>query len=119
VHALDVDRLTDPAVTFYAARRGGALVGVGAIRRLGPDHAELKSMHTAAAVRRQGVGRAILEHLVAVARARGYRRVSLETGTMGAFAAARSLYRSFGFQPCEPFGEYTANPHSVCMSLDL
>ena len=119
VHALDADGLTDPAVTFFAARRGRMIVGVGAIRELASDHAELKSMHTVEAVRGQGVGRAVLEHLLAVARARGYTRVSLETGTMSAFAAARSMYRSAGFEPCEPYGAYTENPHSVCMSMEL
>ena len=119
VHALDVHRLLDPSVTFFSARRDGALLGVGALRELDPSHGEVKSMHTAPAARRQGVGRAMVEHLLAVARARGYDRVSLETGTMDAFAPARELYLAIGFVPCAPFGEYTANPHSVCMTLAL
>jgi putative acetyltransferase len=76
-------------------------------------------MHTAAHTRRRGVARAMVTHIVAVARARGYRRVSLETGTMDAFAPARSLYATSGFMRCEPFGSYTANPHSICMTLHL
>jgi GNAT superfamily N-acetyltransferase len=116
VHALGIDGLLDPAVTFFAARRGSALLGVGALKELDASHGELKSMHTAQAARRQGVGRAMVTHLITVATERHYRRVSLETGTMAAFEPARSLYASMGFEPCDPFGEYTENPHSICMS---
>lgn len=119
VHALDVDAPTDAAVTFVAARRAGRLVAVGAIRELDAHHGELKAMHTDARARRQGVGRAVLGHLVSVARTRGYRRVSLETGAGSAFASAHALYLSAGFEPCEPFGEYTRNPYSICMSMEL
>ena len=119
VHALDVTGLLDPAVSFFGARRDGALLGVGALRRLDASHAELKSMHTRADARGQGVGRAMVDHLVAVAADEGYRRVSLETGTTGAFAPARALYARVGFVPCEPFGQYTSNPHSVCMTRSL
>jgi putative acetyltransferase len=116
VHALPVERLREPGVTFFSARRDGALLGVGAIKELDGGHAELKSMHTESAARRQGVGRAMVEHLLAVAEQRGYRRVSLETGTTDDFVPARELYRQAGFVSCEPFGEYTANPHSTCMT---
>ncbi|MGH9090034.1 MAG: CTP synthase C-terminal region-related (seleno)protein [Acidimicrobiales bacterium] len=119
VHALGTEELADPTVTFYGARRGGRLVGVGALRHLDGAHGEIKSMHTAEGARRQGVGRAMVEHLIAEATARGYRRVSLETGTVAAFASARALYARAGFVPCAPFGEYTANPHSICMTLPL
>ncbi len=119
VHALDVDGLRDPAVAFFSARRGGELLGVGALKHLDDAHGELKSMHTAAAARGQGVGRAMVEHLLAVARGRGYRRVSLETGTMDEFAPARALYERTGFVPCPPFGAYTVNPYSTCMTLEL
>jgi putative acetyltransferase len=119
VHALDIEQLVDASVTFYTAREGGVLLGVGALRELDPAHGEVKSMHTAAAARDKGVGRAVLEHLVATARARGYDRISLETGTYDAFAPARSLYVAAGFVTCPPFGEYTDNPHSVCMTLLL
>jgi putative acetyltransferase len=119
VHVLDVDRLVDPAITFFGARRGEQLLGVGALRRLDTSHVEVKSMHVSRAARGQGVGRAILDHLLAVAAASGYRRVSLETGTMAAFAAARALYAGAGFTPCEPFADYTDNPYSSCMTLAL
>jgi putative acetyltransferase len=119
VHALPAERLRNPAVTLFGARRAGELLGVGAIRRLDAAHAELKSMHTLAEARGQGVGRAMLNHLLQVAAAGGYERVSLETGTMAAFEPARTMYESAGFRRCEPFGEYTANPYSVCMTLSL
>ncbi len=119
VHALDLDGLVDPSVTFFAVRRAGELLGVGALRELDASHGELKSMHTVEAARGQGVGTALVAHLLEVAAARRYVRVSLETGTMAAFASARSLYASLGFTPCEPFGDYTRNPHSVCMTLRL
>jgi putative acetyltransferase len=119
VHALPAERLRDPAVTLFGARRAGELLGVGAIRRLNAAHAELKSMHTLAEARGQGVGRAVLNHLLRVAAASGYAQVSLETGTMAAFEPARTMYESAGFRPCQPFGEYTVNPYSVCMTLFL
>jgi putative acetyltransferase len=95
------------------------LLGVGALKRLDEAHAELKSMHTSEAARSQGVGRAMVDHLLAVAADGRYQRVSLETGTMDAFAPARSLYTKVGFRPCAPFGEYTVNPYSACMTIDL
>ena len=119
VHALDVERLVDPSVTFFGARHDGVLVGVGALRRLDDSHAELKSMHTSEAARGQGVGRAMVAHILEFAARSNYERVSLETGTMEAFAPARSLYAKAGFVPCEPFGNYTANPHSTCMTITL
>jgi putative acetyltransferase len=108
IHALDADRLLDPAITFFSFRCRGELLAVGALKDLGERHTELKSMHTAAAARGRGIGRAMLEHLIGVARERGCRRVSLETGSMDGFAPARSLYASAGFQPCGPFGDYAA-----------
>jgi putative acetyltransferase len=119
VFALDGSGLTAPTVTLFGARLDGRLVGVGALSMLTPDHAELKSMHTAAATRGCGIGQAMVEHLVAEARRRGCIRVSLETGTMDAFAPARRLYRRCGFVDCEPFGPYVDSPTSVCMTLDL
>jgi putative acetyltransferase len=119
VHALPAERLADPAVTLFGARRDGVLLGVGAIRRLDATHSEIKSMHTLADARGQGIGRAMLGHLLQLAVADGCERVSLETGTMTAFEPARMMYRAAGFVPCEPFGEYTANPYSVCMTLVL
>ncbi len=119
VHALDVDGLVDAAVTFFSFRVDGEVLGVGALKQLDEGHAEVKSMHTAEAARGRGIGRAIVEHLTAVARDRGFHRVSLETGSMAAFAPAQSLYASAGFEPCEPFGDYGPSPNSVCMTLPL
>lgn len=119
VHAMEVDDLVGPAVTFYSARRDGALLGVGALKRLDETHAELKSMHASEAARGQGVGRAMVDHLLAVAADRSYQRVSLETGTGDAFVPAPSLYTKIGFKPCAPVGEYTLNPYSACMTIDL
>jgi putative acetyltransferase len=117
VHALDLGGLLDPAVTFLTAREDGVLLGIGALKQLDARHAELKSMHTAAEARRHGVGRAMLVALVSLARRRGYRRVSLETGSMDAFGAARQLYAAAGFVPCEPFGDYRPSPNSAFMTL--
>jgi putative acetyltransferase len=119
VHALESEQLLEPDVTLFGARRDGVLLGVCALKDLGGSRGELKSMHTAEAARGRGVGRAIVEHVLAVAVDRGYRDVSLETGTMDAFAPARCLYTSMGFVPCPPFGDYTENPYSTCMTLSL
>jgi putative acetyltransferase len=119
VHALDIDALLDPAVTFFSYRVEGELLGVGALKRLDDEHAEIKSMHTAEAARGRGVARAIVDHLLRVARERGYRRVSLETGAGPAFVPARSLYASVGFGECEPFADYPASPNSVHMTRPL
>ena len=117
--ALDTDALRDPAITFFSFRLRGSLLAVGAIKRLGPDHAELKSMHTAEAARGRGIGRAMLTHLLGVARTRGVRRVSLETGTTAAFSAARALYHSAGFTSCGPFAGYRPSEDNLFMTLDL
>jgi putative acetyltransferase len=119
VHALELDGLLDEAITFYSLRVHGELLGVGAIKQLDPGHAELKSMHTAHEARRRGVGRALVDHLLAVATARGVRRVSIETGAGEAFAPARSLYARAGFVPCERFGDYADSPNSSFMTLRL
>jgi len=97
VHALDIDALLDPSVTFFSYRVDGELLAVAALKRLDDHHAEIKSMHTAHAARGRGIGRAMVDHLVGVARERGFRRVSLETGAGPAFAPARSLYASAEF----------------------
>jgi putative acetyltransferase len=117
--ALDVNGLLDPAVTFYSWAGDSAVLGVGAIKDLGNGHAELKSMHTAAEARGRGVGRAMLDHLLAVARSRGYRRVSLETGTTPGFAAARAMYVKAGFEPAEPFGNYHRTEDNTFYTLAL
>ena len=119
VHALDLDGLVDPAVTFFTYRADGELLAIGALKHLDDEHGEVKSMHTAEPARGRGIGRAMLDHLLAVARARGYRRVSLETGSMDAFAPARTLYANAGFELTAPFGDYRVSPNSVCMTLAL
>ena len=119
VHALDVDGLLEPGVTFYSYRVDARVLAVGALRRLDAEHVELKSMHTEVAARGRGIGRELLDHLVAVARASGYRRMSLETGTPPAFEPARLLYASAGFVACPPFGPYRDSPYSVCMTMLL
>lgn len=120
VHALDASALLDPSVRFFSASgEDGELLGIGALKRLTATHGEIKSMHTAAAARGQGVAGAILEHLLATATAAGMTRISLETGTMAGFAPARALYRRFGFAECPPFGDYRATEVSVCMTKQL
>jgi putative acetyltransferase len=118
-HALGVDGLGDRSVTLFSARRDGALVGVGALKHLDESHGELKSMHTVESERGRGVGRALLDHLLRVAASRGYRRVSLETGTMDEFAPARAMYAGAGFADCEPFEPYSTNPYSICMTIEI
>src|SRR5262245_60709848 len=119
VHALDLDRLRAPDITFWTAWDEAELLACGALKELDPAHGEIKSMHTLAKRRRQGVGKAIVRHIVAEARIRNYRRLSLETGSMDAFAPARALYSGFGFVACEPFADYRPDPNSVFMTLDL
>ncbi len=119
VHALDVSKLKVPGITFWSVRDEGTLVGCGALKELDPDHAEVKSMRTPQDLRRRGAGRAVLRHIIAVARDRGYRRLSLETGTVEAFLPAQRLYQSEGFEFCGPFADYRLDPHSVFMTLVL
>lgn len=120
MHALDLDGLRQPDVSFFSARdRRGMLVAVGALKELDSRHGEIKSMHTDRAARGQGVARAMVAHLLAVARERGYERVSLETGSKEVFAPARALYASAGFSRCEPFARYAPSPNSVFMTLAL
>jgi putative acetyltransferase len=109
-HVLPADGLKDPAVTFWAARDGGELVGIGALKELGPDHGEVKSMRTSHRALGKGVGRAVLNHIVGEAKSRGYARLSLETGCTKPFEAALNLYESEGFIRCGPFGGYSDTP---------
>jgi putative acetyltransferase len=117
--ALDVDGLLDAAITLFSFRADGSLLGIGAIKRLDPHYAEIKSMHTTEATRGRGIGRAMLTNLLGVARTRGFRRVSLETGTTAAFAPARALYQSAGFVPCGPFAGYQLSEDNLFMTLEL
>jgi putative acetyltransferase len=119
VHALDLSALLKPEVTFWTAWSNGDLLGCGALKELMLAHGEIKSMRTASAHRRKGVARAILRHIIAEARRRSYVRLSLETGSMPAFEAARHLYESFGFTYCSPFADYTEDPNSVFLTRTL
>ncbi len=119
VHALDLDKLRKPDITFWTVWRGDELVGCGALRELDSTHGEIKSMHTLSAARGLGIGRRMVEHILQTARERGYKRLSLETGATDDFVAARTLYASFGFAPCPPFGDYFEDPFSAHMTLEL
>ena len=119
VHAMPIERLRQPDVTFYAAWHENRLAACGALKQLDPAHGELKSMRAHPDYRGRGAGRAILLHLLAEARARGYARVSLETGRPEQFLPARRLYEGNGFVECAPFGAYVADPFSICMTRTL
>jgi putative acetyltransferase len=119
VHALDLAKLRRPDITFWTAWDGPVLLGCGALRELTPEHGEIKSMRTPTALRGRGAGRAMLAHIVAHARQRGYARLSLETGPPQTFQPAHSLYRSFSFTECRPFADYPDDPHSFFMTLAL
>ncbi|MEI8067017.1 MAG: GNAT family N-acetyltransferase [Actinomycetes bacterium] len=116
VYALDASQLFTPGITVFGARSGGELVGVGALRKLDTEHAELKSMHTLAKSRGNGVGKALVAHIEEFAKSQGIRRISLETGTSEAFTPARHLYKSLGYQQCEAFGEYVLTEDNTCMT---
>src|SRR5262245_13880718 len=118
-HVLDLDALRAPEITFWSAWDGASLLGCAALKKLDSAHGEVKSMHTAMRQRGRGVGLALLRHLVDEARVRGYRQLSLETGSMEEFAPARALYARFGFVICPPFGNYHLDPNSVFMTLEL
>lgn len=118
-HFLPMDGLRDPDVTVWEMRDGAALVGCGALKELSPTQGELKSMHTLASHRGAGLGRKMLDYILAEARARGYAKISLETGSQDGFKPSRSLYASNGFELCEPFADYVVDPNSVYMTLDL
>lgn len=119
VHALDLERLRQPAIAFWSVWGGPDLLGCGALRQLGEHDAEIKSMRTAARHQRKGIARVLLAHIVAHARQRGVQRLWLETGASEAFLPARKLYETFGFRPGGPFADYREDPHSVFMRLDL
>lgn len=116
IHALNLDGLKKPEITFWCAWEGDDLLGCGAIKELDSEHAELKSMRTASAHLRKGVARKILAHIMEVATDRGYKRISLETGSMDSFIPARKLYEDFGFEYCEPFADYILDPNSMFMT---
>lgn len=119
IHMLPADALARPGIDFFVLREGGRPVGMGALKRIDADHAEIKSMHILAEARGRGLSRRMLDHLIAHARAEGYRRLSLETGVQPGFAAARGLYSRAGFVECGPFEGYREDPNSVFMTLVL
>jgi len=119
IHALNLEGLKKPEITFWSAWEDEELLGCGALKQLDEQHGELKSMRTASAHLRKGVARRVMEHIIEEAKRRGYRRLSLETGSMEDFAPARTLYASFGFQDCGPFADYEEDPNSVFMTMEL
>ena len=118
-HALNLDGLRQPEVTFWSVWEGPELLGCGALKELDAGHAEIKSMRTAQTHRGKGVGTLMLQHLLTEAGQRGYRRLSLETGSMAFFEPAHRLYRRFGFEACEPFASYVEDPNSLFMTKVL
>jgi putative acetyltransferase len=119
MHALDIDALRQPGITFWSVWEGGELAGCGALKELDAQHAEIKSMRTASAHLRKGVASRLLQHMIEEAKRRGYRRLSLETGSMELFEPARRLYGKFGFKNCGPFVGYVEDPNSVFMTREL
>ncbi len=119
IHALDLAALRKPEITFWSAWQDAELMGCGAIKELNSRHGEIKSMRTVSLHLRKGVAAALMRHILDEARRRAYQRLSLETGSMEAFAPARRLYASFGFKPCGPFADYVEDPYSVFMTRDM
>lgn len=118
-HALDLSGLRAPEITFWTAYDAGQLVGCGALKEMDSFHAEVKSMRVSATARGKGVGSKLMNHIIEAAKAKGYRALKLETGSMEFFEPARNLYLKHGFAYCEPFGSYVVDPNSVFMELHL
>ncbi|ARS52534.1 GNAT family N-acetyltransferase [Kushneria konosiri] len=118
-HALDIDALRAPGMMFWSVWEDNTIAGCGALKALNETHGEIKSMRTADTHLRRGVAAKLLDHIIREARARGFKRLSLETGTPAVFAPARSLYARFGFETCPPFGDYREAPYSVFMTKSL
>jgi putative acetyltransferase len=119
IHALDLEALRHSDITFWTAWEDGELLGCGAIKELDASHGEIKSMRTAIAHRRKGVGVRLMRHIFEEAGRRKYERLSLETGAMAAFLPAHTLYESFGFTRCGPFAQYVEDPYSIFMTRKL
>ena len=119
VHALDLEKLKRPEITFWSIWNGDELVGCGALKELDSTHAEIKSMRTDPKYRGQGAGKLMLRHILDEAKQKGYERLSLETGSMAAFEPARRLYASHGFTDCGPFADYTPDPNSAFITLEI
>lgn len=118
-HVLPIDGLRDPEIRFFSLREGGKLLGCGALKRLGSRHGEIKSMRTADEALGRGIGKALLEHIVAAAKAQGMSRLSLETGSTEQFSAALRLYERAGFEPCGPFGSYADTPFTRFFTKEI
>ncbi|MBP3964054.1 GNAT family N-acetyltransferase [Paenibacillus lignilyticus] len=119
MHALDLDGLKQPDITFWSAWDGEELLGCGAIKELDAGHGEIKSMRTSERHLRKGVAKRLLEHMIAEAKKRGYTRLSLETGSLESYNPAKRLYTNLGFEECEPFADYVVDPYSVFMTKAL
>ncbi|PLR67169.1 GNAT family N-acetyltransferase [Bacillus sp. UMB0893] len=119
IHALNLEELRKPEITFWSVWIGDELAGCGALKELDGQHGEIKSMRTSSAHLRKGVAKQLLQYLVEEAKRRGYRRLSLETGSMDAFEPAKRLYAKFGFQFCKPFSDYIEDPNSVFMTKEI
>jgi len=119
IHALDLEGLRKPEITFWTLWEGDELLGCGAIKELDKTHGEIKSMRTSSNHLRKGVAKFILEYIIEEAQQRSYKRLSLETGSMAAFDPARKLYEKFGFEYCEPFADYVEDPNSVFMTKEI
>lgn len=118
-HALDLEGLKAPEISFWTLHSAGNLLGCAALKELGGGQGEIKSMRVLATARGQGIGKRLLDHVVAEAQARGYQNLWLETGSMPFFEPARHLYQKHGFVICPPFGSYREDPNSVFMRLGL
>ncbi|GGH78546.1 putative acetyltransferase [Pullulanibacillus pueri] len=119
IHALDLEALRRPEITFWSVWEGEELVGCGALKELDSQHGEIKSMRTSSTHLRKGVANRLLLHIIEEAKRRGYKRLSLETGSMAAFEPARRLYTTLGFRYCAPFSDYTEDPNSMFMTKEL
>lgn len=118
-HVLPIEDLKTPSIKFWSIWGDGALLGCGALKDLGGGHGEIKSMHVYQNMRGKGISRKILMHIISYAKQNGFEKLSLETGSFDKFIPARKLYESFGFEYCEPFGDYVKDPNSVFMTKDI
>lgn len=119
IHAINLEGLQKPEITFWSAWDQGELVGCGALKELDGQHGEIKSMRTSSSHLRKGVAKRLLQHIIEESKRRGYQRLSLETGSMDAFDPAKRLYASFGFHYCKPFSDYVEDSNSVFMTMEL
>jgi putative acetyltransferase len=119
IHALNIEQLQGPEMTFWSAWEGNVLLGCGALKELDREHGEIKSMRTSSSHLRKGVAKRLLQHIIEEAKRRCYLQLSLETGSMDSFLPARRLYESFGFQYCKPFSDYIKDPNNVFMTMKL